>query len=214
MKNIVLIRHGESMGQTARSRGVNRKQDESLTDCFLSQKGIHQACALRKEIDDLHNENKFELICVSPLTRAIATCVLGLGHLSERCEAEEDEAVPFLCHPDLAESGSRIPENRGRPIKKVVRSIEENLSFISTSYAAVDGIDFSLLPSSWPKHNGGASYFIEWLAGRPENSIAVVCHHNVIQLLLGNASERIPNCVPIQCMLVEGDFRSLHLKSI
>ncbi len=216
MKNIVLIRHGESLGQTARSRGVNRKQDESLTDCFLSEKGIYQACGLVKELDDLHNENKFELICTSPLTRAVATCVLGLGHLSGQCVAEESEAVPFLCHPDLAETGDGIPENRGRPIKRVVRTVEENLSFVSPSYAAVQGIDFSLVPSSWPKHHGGVgalAYFMEWLASRPETSIAVVCHHNVIKALLGNACERIPNCVPIQCVLIDGDLRSLHLRA-
>mmetsp|Transcript_15951 Transcript_15951/g.20247 ORF Transcript_15951/g.20247 Transcript_15951/m.20247 type:complete len:251 (+) Transcript_15951:75-827(+) len=217
MKNIVLIRHGESLGQTARARGVSRQRDDSLTDCFLSQKGIQQAYDLRGEISDLHNEYKFELICMSPLTRAVATCVLGLGHLSEQRAAEEQEgqgeAVPFLCHPDLAETGGRIPENQGRPIKKVVKDIEQKLCHFPSTYEAVNDIDFSLLPSSWPRHQGEVAYFMEWLGTRMETSIAIVCHHNVIQALLGYACERIPNCVPLQCIMIDGDFRSLHLRS-
>ena len=124
MKNIVLIRHGESLGQTARENGLSRSKDPSLRDCFLSRKGIHQACGLRREIDNLHQQNKFELICTSPLTRAAATCVLGLGHLSESCISISEDghggsgesSVPFICHPNLAESGCRgMPENQGRP---------------------------------------------------------------------------------------------------
>ena len=236
MKNITLLRHGESLGQTAYHNGIDRQKDPSLHDCFLSQKGIGQACQLRKTIDELHNEEKFELVCVSPLTRAIATCVLGLGHLSETCMNDDDAdikdlscegknqlhhqqrlqgktaSIPFICHPDLAESGGRIPENKGRPIKKVMRTIEENLSFISPSYAAVHSIDFSLLPEKWPRYHGYVSTFIEWLHQRPETNIAVVCHHNVIKALCGRGQVReVFNCIPVQCVLVDGDYRSLHI---
>lgn len=220
MKNIVLIRHGESLGQTARNNGLNRQKDPILTDCFLSQRGISQACHLQEEITNMHNETKFDLICVSPLTRAIATCVLGLGHLSTACATEDDEVksesefVPFVCHPDLAETGSRIPENIGRPLKQVKKCIKDNLNYISPSYTAVDSIDFSLVPSSWPNRSQGhVQYFLEWLSQRPEENIAVVCHHNIILSLLGYRVDRVTNCVPIQCVMVDGDVRMLHLES-
>lgn len=223
MKNIVLIRHGESLGQTARMNRINRQKDPILTDCFLSQRGINQACHLRKEINDMHSQIKFDLVCVSPLTRAIATCVLGLGHLSAACTMDEDDeaksesssgSVPFFCHPDLAETGGRIPENIGRPLKHVKKSIEDNLNYVSPSYAAVESIDFSLVPSSWPRiRQGNVQYFMEWISQRPEKNIAVVCHHNIILSLLGYRVDRVSNCVPIRCTMVDGDLRLLHLKS-
>jgi len=205
MKNIVLIRHGQSLGQTAHTRGIDRKNDNRLVDCFLTQKGMNQAHELRKEINDLHNIFKFELVVTSPLTRAVATCLLCFGHLST--EFNVNDGVPFICHPDLAETGGKIPENRGRDVKDILKDLDKH--FIATK-----PIDFSLLPSSWPDAVGGSvSYFMEWLAQRPEKNIAVVCHHNVIKSLLGNSITTVPNCVPIHCVMVDGDFRSLHLQS-
>ena len=222
MKNILLIRHGESRGQTARDNGINRQKDPVLTDCFLSPRGVNQAFNLRQEITDMHNQMKFDLVCVSPLTRAIATCVLGLGHLSETCAMMEDDetmseesaSIPFICHPDLAETGGRIPENIGRPLKQVKKDIKKNLNHISPSYAAVDSIDFSLVPSSWPNRSQGyVQYFMEWLSQRPEQNIVVVCHHNIILSLLGYRIDRVSNCVPIRCVMNDGDVRMLHLES-
>jgi broad specificity phosphatase PhoE len=200
------------LGQTARVNGLKR-EDPTLRDCFLSNKGIHQACGLAKQIEDLHSINEFDLVCTSPLTRAVATCVLGLGHLSQACKSDGG-SIEFLCHPDLAESGGKIPENQGRPIKHVIKSIEDNLAYISPSHSAVHSIDFSLVPSTWP--NGDRSmvgYFMEWLSQRPEKNIAVVCHHNVILSLLGHTIERVPNCVPIQCTMTEDNLRTLHLNT-
>lgn len=78
MKQVVLIRHGESLGQIANKNGISRR-DPRLTDCFLSPKGIQQASELNENA--ILNKYQFDLICTSPLTRALATCCLAFGHL-------------------------------------------------------------------------------------------------------------------------------------
>ena len=246
MKNITLIRHGESLGQSARSRGINRQTDASLHDCFLTPKGIKQAIELHANMRALQRQkdgysNEVELVCVSPLTRAIATCVIGLGHLSSS-HAEQDEnvatkaatdhattttssknnIVPFICHPNLAEYG-RIPENQGRQIKTVCKSIQNELHYLPPSYSnAVEQIDFTLLPSTWPntrsqqnqKQKGSSVQdFLVWLHERSEINIIVICHHNVIMSLLRRQIRRVENCVPIQCVMLDGDITSLYIKS-
>jgi len=221
MKHIVLIRHGESRGQTARSRGQSRK-DPDLTDCFLSDKGIYQAINLTHNLPSIHGEPiKFDLVCTSPLTRAIATCVLGLGFIPEEELKENIITTPFICHPNLAEIGG-IPENKGRPINKVYREIRselKNYRDVSCLNPCLDRIDFSLLPPSWPELDGNHSKkkrhvtaFLEWLYDRPEKNIAVVCHHNVIHHLLCYAIDHVPNCIPVICVMNEGDLESLHLQ--
>jgi len=224
MKNIVLIRHGESLGQAASSRGRSRK-DPDLLDCFLSEKGIYQAIGLSNNPPNLNGEPmKFDLVCVSPLTRAVSTCLLGLGHIpAQQLEEDRIMTTQFICHPDLAEIGGSIPENRGRAINTVVRDVRQKLKhYVDTS--CLDIIDFSLLPPSWPeitktasksksksktKKKSSAMNFIEWLHDRPEENIAVVCHFNVIRKLLHNAVSP-ENCVPITCVMNDGDL-SLHL---
>merc|ERR1711865_1340968 len=46
-KHVVLVCHGESDGQTAKSRGLPRSH-ESLLDCGLTRKGWTQAYSLNK----------------------------------------------------------------------------------------------------------------------------------------------------------------------
>lgn len=119
--------------------------------------------------------------------------------------------VPIVCHPHLAETGGRIPENVGRPTSHIVRTIRNKLSTISPSYEAIDSVDFSLLPSSWPNCEGFVHYFLEWLHDRPERNIAVVCHYNIIKRLLAYRVEHVGNCVPIECFMIHGDAQNLHL---
>ncbi len=223
MKNIVLIRHGQSLGQTARENGIDRN-DERLTDCFLSKKGIRQACELRS--DAILSGYNFDLVCTSPLTRAVATCVLALGHIAEREIEQSADSVPttpFIAHTYISETGTGIPENNGRDIFVVKNDLNGKLSIISPpALACLDHIDFSLIPDSWA-HVGdwrveksskkrNLEMFIKWLLEREEKNIAVVCHYNIIRWLLGNSIDRVPNCVPIECVLMDDGTR-LILKS-
>jgi len=219
MKNIVLIRHGQSLGQSASSRGQSRKHPD-LIDCFLSDKGIYQAIELSHNLPNLHHGGEpmtFDLVCTSPLTRAVATCVLGLGHIpAQQLEAVDGiVTTQFICHPDLAEIGGSIPENEGRAINTVLRDVRHKLKHY-TDTSCLDIIDVSLLPPSWPnitksKAKNSVMNFIEWLHGRPEENIAIVCHFNVINKLLRTRGYNVENCVPITCVMNEGDLESLHL---
>ena len=221
MKNIVLIRHGESLGQTANKRGMSRK-DESLADCFLTRKGVHQALALRSNAK-LSSYN-FDLVCTSPLTRAVATCALGMGNLAENDTKSSRDGVRvtrFVAHASISEAGTGIPENRGREIQSVKEDLKRKLSRISPpSLACIDQIDFSLLPESWPQVGESGSsakkrkldLFLEWLlTQRREQTIAIFCHWHIIRWLLGDQIDHVPNCMPIECVLL--DTARLVLKS-
>lgn len=230
MKNIIIIRHGESLGQTASQRGISRK-DPQLEDCFLSRKGISEASQLQITLSDpsfmkekMSMSEPIELVCTSPLTRALATTILGLGHIKLDKESKNgtDDGklvdTPFICHPDLAEIGS-IPENRGRPLKQVCQDLQSQLqphNYDADIARVIGSIDFSLVPPSWPdvdksQVHATAGTFLDWLHRRPETNIAVVCHFNVIRKLLRGAIRDVPNAWPIACVSHDGDTESLHL---
>lgn len=229
MKNIVLIRHGESLGQTAHKRGMSRS-DPSLKDCFLSKKGVLQASELRSS--GILDQYSFDLVCTSPLSRALSTCILALGNIIEEegGELRDDRKIedttrktrtPFIARADLCEFGKGIPENQGTPLRKLKKIVKANLRIVSPSVECVDHIDFSMLPPSWPNvdtnaddyhHNeSDIDTFLNWLESRPEKNVAVVCHFNVIRWMLNNRIGHVPNCTPIECILT--DEGELFLKS-
>jgi len=209
MKTVVLIRHGQSLGQTAYDNGISRK-DKSLLDCFLTDQGIREALELRS--NETIGRHNFDLVCTSPLTRAVATCVLGLGHITEH-EMEKSAdglpVTPFIAHSYISEAGKGIPENHGRAISVLKKDLREKLSTdCPSSSSCLDHVDFSLLPSSWPvvkirmsKRENRIQMFLEWLAERDEKCIAVVCHFHIIIWLLNNSIDYVPNCEPIECVL-------------
>lgn len=219
MKNVILIRHGQSLGQTCRERGLSRK-DPSLQDCFLSNKGVNEAYQLRSH--PTLQQYDFDLVCTSPLSRAISTCLLSLGHLVEK-ELEESGNVstPFIVHPFISEAGKGIPENQGRNISILKKDLKKRLGNITTSVdTIVEHFDFSMLPESWPEverydkqvaKEDHLESFLRWiLVERPEKNIVVVCHYNIIKWILRNTIDKVPNCVPIECIL---DENGLSLKS-
>jgi hypothetical protein len=211
---------------------VSRK-DLSLEDCFLSSKGVREASLLRS--NDVINQYKFDPVCTSPLSRALATCVLVLGHIqiierenqdnidlqksnNTRTTSPATSTTPFLARSDICEFGKGIPENRGRPLDILVKDLKKKLYIISSpSYTkCIDEIDFSMIGSSWPKAettlcNHGVISFLIWLSNISEVNVDFVCHYNVIKWLLNNAIDRVPNCTPIECILT--DDGELFLKS-
>ena len=271
MKNIVLIRHGESLGQTARERGKSRN-DPSLLDCFLTSKGIRQAQHLghalkqqqqQKQQEEDHGDSHdfgFDLVCVSPLTRALATCMLGFGHILEdtkqeggviplddnhacnnaiastrtRTHTRTRTRIPFICHPGLAETGGSIPENHGRPFSIVISDIKKKLKRYDPNVGTyITHVDLSLLQPQQQEEGGGKTGssttsatlwppsshdekltrrdFLKWLHDRPEQNIAIVCHHNVIRTLLRYQVDSVLNCMPISCVMHEGHLDSFYL---
>lgn len=217
-KEIVLIRHGESEGQVAHRNGIKRSHP-SLMDCDLTRRGEDQALGLRRRCASLvspsssfnNDEPSFDLVCVSPLTRALATAVLGFSWT--RDDNDSRPSPSFVCFPGLAERGS-IPENRPRPLDRVKRDLSR-LRIPSSSSASdvVNTIDFSLLPDGWPSDDAvvderysSLDAFVTWMRERPERHVAVVCHHNVILKLLNFRLSHSPrNCVPIRSRLDDNE---------
>jgi broad specificity phosphatase PhoE/tRNA U38,U39,U40 pseudouridine synthase TruA len=197
-KTIIFIRHGESLGQTARARGLSRK-DSSLLDADLSPKGQRQAKDLKKDLLIQQYLCDIDLVIISPLTRALRTATLGFKHLSEK--------VPFVCYPGLKERNNNkkkvLPENIARPIEKIVK---EN--------KMLQRVSFDLIPLNWPPDSSSYTLdrFNDWLLARPETTIVVVCHLNIIRTLVPRYDQTISNCTPILCSLDERNSFQLFTK--
>ena len=192
-KQIILIRHGHSLGQNAKNDGKNRKTDQSLIDAGLSSKGKTQARNLPKAFDI----SNIPLIVSSPLTRALQTAAIIFKNRAD--------TTTIIVHFHIREIGSGIPENQPRAIKAVLR----DLPFITDgAFQEVESIDTSLQPDNWPDVGSQIdkadelANFKTWLYHeRAEEIIAVICHHNVIVTLLDGQMGRIDNCDPIRCTL-------------
>lgn len=196
-KRIVLVRHGESEGQACSSQGISRS-DPVLLDCGLTRKGISQAKGMWPG-----SFPKPELIVTSPLKRALLTTLLAFP-------ANDTKIV---CHPSIRERGSKIPENRLRPLPLILE--DEELSF-RPGFAEIDFTLVAGAPMEEPdggeanRAYGGLEGFVRWLAAREETNIVVVCHHNVILQLLAGQRVRPVNCVPVVCLLA-GEAGREHL---
>ena len=188
-KRLYLIRHGQSEGQVAKRMGLDRQRDKRLRDASLTREGVRQA----EQLIEYHfDQGNPELIVSSPLTRAVHTALLGFPDPGQR----------ILIHYDLAEVGSRVPENTPRPIHQVLKDLEATDRTIDAQ---------TLLPDTWPavlydgKNNRGKAIrrAMQYLyADRMEETIAVVCHFNVIrEILEGGACVRPRNATPIPCEL-------------
>ncbi|GMH63558.1 hypothetical protein TrRE_jg8910, partial [Triparma retinervis] len=176
-----LIRHGESLGQAAKSLGLDRKRSPALTDAGLTVKGQRQASQIAGIMGG-PEAAMVDLVVTSPLTRAMHTALLGFGEIEE---------APVIVDYDIREIGSRLPENVGRDVRAVLRDLRAGEGFLGR-------LDYETRkPEGWPGEGGEGEGKREGraervrgvmrdIAGMEEISVvAVVCHHNVIQSILG-----------------------------
>mmetsp|Transcript_6893 Transcript_6893/g.20295 ORF Transcript_6893/g.20295 Transcript_6893/m.20295 type:complete len:207 (-) Transcript_6893:22-642(-) len=191
---VTFLRHGQSQGNVAKSLGMDRKRDERLVDCGLTKLGAQQAAHVADNMAEAP-----ELIVASPLARALATALLL------------KTGAPMVVHPGVREIGSRIPENRTRPVAALKRD------GALAALPGFDDVDFALVEDlrdgDGPQNPLAAALtlqaFSDWLRQRPERRIWVVAHHNTIGWLLRDTAIRggsIPNCVPIATELSEAGF--------
>lgn len=189
-KLVYLIRHGESLGQAAKRNGMDRHRDARLIDAGLTQAGQNQAAAIGPRFLGRERFDGIELVVSSPMTRALHTALLAFS------------TKPVLIHYDLAEIGSRVPENTPRDIKCVLHELKPLVS------APIDYV--SLQPENWPNVSDYSpkstrirriQEAFRWLFHeRPERVLAVVCHFCVIQSAL-DVPIRPINATPIACRL-------------
>mmetsp|Transcript_42914 Transcript_42914/g.48752 ORF Transcript_42914/g.48752 Transcript_42914/m.48752 type:complete len:267 (-) Transcript_42914:32-832(-) len=189
-KRLYLIRHGESLGQTANRRGLDRTRDPSLLDAGLTPTGIWQAQQLALD-DEL--KQSVQLVISSPLTRALHTAVLGFREKNHRITVDYD----------LYELGSRVPENTPRHIQKVLKDINMTRKIIDYT---------SRMPDTWPilQYDGKVNRskairraMLYLHREQEENCIAIVCHFHVIREIVEDGKSLRPrNAVPIVCNLL------------
>jgi broad specificity phosphatase PhoE len=194
VKIIYLIRHGQSLGQTAKMNGWNRNTDSRLLDCGLTKKGESEAVGVPKLFSHEQYES-IELVVSSPLTRAVTTALLGFPQKN------------ILLNYDLREIGSRVPENQPRAIENVINDLKHLVG------SRTDGLMLdvtSLKPPNWPrdlspnvlKRDRIRKVFQYLYRERQETNIAVCCHYNVIRSAIVDGPELRPeNAMPIRCVL-------------
>lgn len=171
-----------------------------LRDCFLSPKGVGQMEAMNPK-----PPLNIELVVTSPMSRALQTCLLTFANRP---------TIPIVCHPSLSEFPTKRrmkgTENLGRPLEELLSCPKLN------QLPRFSDIDFSEVAKFeqcaekgevwWQNEVNDARVeakmqrLIDWFVARPEQIIAVVGHCNNSMRLM-NTMYRVPNAVPITCIL-------------
>lgn len=180
--HIVCIRHGESTFNAAHRLGGG---DPGLLDARLTPRGRAQAREARERLKGI----PFELVVVSPLTRAIETTAILFGEHPSR-----PRVLVEVLHRECQESSCDV----GRAASEIA--------------AEFPHLDVGHLPEVWwhaepgcevggypvePRHlfDARVAAFREWLRARPERTIAVVGHGTFFYHLTGTFLE---NCATIE----------------
>lgn len=188
LKHVAFIRHGESKGNEAyRLHG----RDMWTFDAELTDLGREQATRLKECVEKL----PVELVVVSPLTRALQTCLIAFG--------DRVGKVPFVVHP-VAKEQMTASDDVGRHYEE----LEKDFPMLS----------FDLLkkePTIWWYTDGKGKEgetieefrerfkqqgvieepmevlmervreFEKWLLAQPQQVVAVVSHGDFILALTG-----------------------------
>jgi len=177
---VYLIRHGESLGQIAR----DRRNDQSLRDCRLSDQGRHQAARIDLQVD--------AILC-SPLVRALETALIAFPQHA------------IQVRYDLREIGSSIPENvpSANPLKA-----------LKNDYDVSDVQITEDRPTDWPRRHDTPPRVVRRdrvrnilvkLAESSYSRVALVCHFHVIRSALacdlGGPVVQPRNAEPMACLL-------------
>lgn len=206
-KNIVFLRHGCTYMNEYLGRGLSFGAP-GFTDVFtgadydryrdspLSAIGQRQAKALAQNRPSFLND--CELVVTSPLRRALQTLEIGIRpHLDEQ---------PIIALPEAAER-LYLVSDQGRPVEQLRQEFE----FVDFTSGFVNKPvdpwwfhhkedDTTAECVEWRPAGQGQCYacpgepphvfdarmesLYQWLKGRPESSIAVVCHWGVIDWFL------------------------------
>jgi broad specificity phosphatase PhoE len=208
-KIIYMIRHGESLGQTA-TRAV-RCTDPSLRDCALSRRGQEQARQLRQYFAD-DGMPKIQLVLCSPLARAIQTAGLAFGR--DDTDQNDDAAVEGYSHPTqiiihyhLRELGSNIPENQPRSMKQVKRHLIAHGGIDASVWERqIDTLSLELPPrNDWSakkhlkSHCDDDDVHSSWPYQNQEHSPDVIRRDYVQYVLHWLAAARPETCVAVVC---------------
>jgi len=170
---IILTRHAQAEH--------NVDLDYTIEDAPLTELGKKQAATLGPQTADLQRES-IDLVVTSPLKRTLQTTYMGYGTAIERLGGRG----AVICLPQAQECNP-YPCDRGSP-----RSDLEALP-------EFEGFNFSLLTPDWTSKagfwaadsdslNARARWVRQWLRARPEATIVLVAHGDILRRITGTAS--------------------------
>ncbi|RYP13931.1 hypothetical protein DL767_010523 [Monosporascus sp. MG133] len=173
---IILVRHGQAEH--------NVSLDYYIPDAPLTPLGRKQAATLARMIPDLQAEA--ELIASSPLRRTLQTALLGFGPALARLGGGGSGASRALVCLPQAQECNDLPCDTGSDRA----TLEADPEFA--------GIDFAGLPDDWTSKRGfwaaeagalaaRAAWVRRWLRDRPEKTIVLVAHGDVLRQITADA---------------------------
>jgi broad specificity phosphatase PhoE len=201
-KLVHFIRHAEGLhNQANREAGddspVTFSTDGSwkYLDAKLSETGIDQCVAARTGL--LQNVNP-EIILVSPLTRTLQTAHVMFGGSGN---------IPFMVHDLCRERSGKYTCDKRRSKTEIMEELaplyhytNDRIDFESFGYPTEDDENWSETREPSEQVTKRAIDFVQWLATRPEQEIAVVTHSSWLKHLFHAFGQR----------LADKDMETLH----
>eukprot|EP01100_Stratorugosa_tubuloviscum_P015604 TRINITY_DN906_c1_g1_i4.p1 TRINITY_DN906_c1_g1~~TRINITY_DN906_c1_g1_i4.p1 ORF type:complete len:322 (+),score=166.08 TRINITY_DN906_c1_g1_i4:45-1010(+) len=186
-KHVILIRHGQSEGNAAYDL---YKRDTFTFDARLTAKGVGQAEILKENIKEAANQA--DIVIVSPLSRAILTCKIALGHRIGH--------IPFVVQP-LCREVMTASDDVGSTKTELVREFpeldwnlldKENWWYTDDSSLLESSLQFrsrfqaqGIILEPDDVFRQRVHLFEDWLASLPQHNIIVVSHGDFINELTG-----------------------------
>lgn len=179
-KNIYCIRHGEAVHNVNyRKYGSSTFTDMNYKDTELTELGQYESIVLGNEWKEKHN---IELVIVSPLTRALDTCMNIFGGMD----------VPIFC----------LESTREYPCGLHTCNIRKDVTILSSKYPRIQFLDFETNHDSmWNPNNKETieslnhriEIFKRFVSDRAETNIALVGHNSFISKMKDNRLNYIDN---------------------
>lgn len=195
--NVWLVRHGQSLFNEKMDTFFenNKEEKKAVTedpytwwerddhydpmthDAELTRKGLEQASNLGEKLKN----SSFDLIVVSPLSRAIQTCQ---EIIKVRSKEERVIVHPLACERvnSSCDVGSSVIclKKKFPSLDFSTLSIGKNWHENKTGFSVVPNASPPKIMESLPEFSKRIDSFKSWLRSRPERDICVVCHAVVI----------------------------------
>jgi broad specificity phosphatase PhoE len=185
-KTIHFIRHAEGLHNQANQQAGDDSPVTHSTpgswrylDAKLTPHGIQQCVDVRTKLLDGVEP---EIIVVSPFTRTLQTAHIMFG----------GSGVPFVVHDGCRERSGKFTCDKRRPKHEVVQEFQpiydytmDTIDFDSYGYPQEDDVYWTQDREEDDAVTKRAIHFVQWLASRPENELAVVTHSSWLKHLFG-----------------------------
>ena len=142
-----------------------------IVDSPLTELGKSQCKAQRPVASLLHPE----VVIVSPLQRAVQTAKLSFADYYAIGDHDSDGAIPWIAHEGCREETGFLICNKRRRLSEIKADFPE-LQFPSDMTEEDTVFDPSKFESDFHKGERIYDFLVNFLAERPEQNIAVVCH--------------------------------------